>query len=324
MKAAIRDHAGLAFADVPRPDPGPDEVLVRVRALALNRADLSVLAGHMHGSVGGPGTILGMECAGEVAAVGANVTGFAPGDRVAASGARAFAEYAVTDRGRVLKLPPGLGFEQGVTLPVALQTMHDAIVTNGRLRAGESVLIQGASSGVGLAGLRIAKRLGAGLVVGSSTNPERRARLHEFGADLAIDSSDPDWPRQVQAATGGRGVDLVVDMLSGPTVNGSLAAAAVLGRIVNVGRLAGKVAELDFDLHAFKRVDYIGVTFRTRSVEEVREIGRRVQADLGAAIADGSLALPIAATFPFERLGEAFEMMAANRHFGKIVVTVGG
>ena len=128
----------------------------------------------------------------------------------------------------------------------------------------------------------------------------------------------------MQAATGGRGVDLVVDMLSGPTVNASLAATAVLGRIVNVGRLAGKVAELDFDLHALRRIAYIGVTFRTRSVEEVREIGRRMQADLGPAIADGSLALPIAATFPFEQLGEAFAMMAANRHFGKIVVTVGG
>jgi NADPH2:quinone reductase len=323
MKAAIRDHAGLAFADLPRPDPGPDEVLVRVRALALNRADLSVLAGQMHGAIGGPGTVLGMEWAGEVVAVGANVTGFAAGDRVAGSGARAFAEYAVTDHGRVLKLPSALGFEQGVTLPVALQTMHDAIVTRGRLRAGESVLIQGASSGVGLAGLRIARRLGAALVIGSSTNPERRARLHESGAHLAIDSSAPDWPRQVQEATGGRGVDLVVDMLSGPTVNGSLAATAVLGRIVNVGRLAGKVAEMDFDLHAFKRIDYIGVTFRTRSVQEVREIGRRMQADLGPAIADGSLVLPIAATFPFERLGDAFTMMAANRHFGKIVVTIG-
>lgn len=322
MRAAIRDEVGLAFADLSRPEPGPDGILVRVRAIALNRADLSVLAGHKHGSIGGPGTVLGMEWAGEVVAVGERVNGFRPGDRAMGSGAAAFAEYAVTDHGRAYPIPAGMDFDRAATLPVALQTMHDAIVTNGRLRAGESVLIQGASSGVGLMGLQIARRMGAALVIGSSTNAERRARLPAFGAHRVVDTNDPDWAEQVREATGGRGVDLVIDQLSGATVNATMAAAAVLGRIVNVGRLAGQRAEFDFDLHALKRIDYIGVTFRTRSVEEVREIGRRMWTDLGPAVADGSLALPISATFPFERLADAFAMMSANRHFGKIVVTV--
>lgn len=322
MKAAIVDPLGLAFAEVPRPAPGPEAVLVRVRAVALNRADLGVLAGHMHGSVGGAGTILGMEWAGEAVEVGSRVTSVKPGDRIMGSGAAAFAEYAVTDHGRVYPIPAGMDFERAATYPVALQTMHDAVVVNGRLKAGESVLVMGASSGVGLMALQIARRIGASLIVGSSTDPERRARLREFGADLAIDSSDPAWPEQVLQATGGKGVDLVVDQLAGPTVNASMKAAAVLARIVNVGRLAGSRAEFDFDLHALKRIDYVGVTHRTRSVQEIREECRKTWADLAAAVADGSLALPISATFPFERLGDAFAMMRANRHFGKIVVTL--
>jgi len=323
IHAAIRGQSGLEFARIPRPAPGADDVLVRVRAVALNRADLGVLAGHLRGSIGGPGTVLGMEWAGEVVAVGARVTGHAPGDRVMGFGNGAFAEYAVADHGRVLPMPAGMSFPQGATLPVALLTMHDALVTNGGLRRGESVLVQGASSGVGLMAMRIARHLGAAQVIGSSTHAGRRARLHEFGADLAIDTTDAAWPARVLGATGGQGVDLVVDQLGGATVNGSLAATKVLGRIVNVGRLAGMKGEFDFDLHALRRIRYIGVTFRTRGVAEVREIRCRMWDELAPAVADGTLALPISATFAFDRLGDAFETMKANRHFGKIVVQVG-
>ena len=188
-----------------------------------------------HGAIGGVGTVLGMEWAGEVLAVGANVSHVRVGDRVMGSGRGALAEQAVTDRGRVLPWPnDGLGFEQAATLPVALQTLHDALVTNGRLRTGQSVLIQGAASGVGLMGLRMAKVLGARLVIGTSRDAARRARLAEFGADLALDTNDPAWPERVLNATDGRGVDLLVDMLSGSTVDGSLQATAIGGRIVAV------------------------------------------------------------------------------------------
>ena len=126
-------------------------------------------------------------------------------------------------------------------------------------------MVQGASSGVGIIGLQIAKLIGAGFVVGTSTNDKRRAQLKEFGADLAVNTKDADWPEQVVKATGGKGVNLTVDMLSGPVVSQTMAATALLGRIVNIGRLAGMKAEFDFDTHARKRIDYIGVTFRTRS-----------------------------------------------------------
>jgi NADPH2:quinone reductase len=324
MKAAVLGPDGLEIADVPSPQPGPDDVLVRVRAAGLNHADLGILAGHMHGAIGGVGTVLGLEWAGEVLAVGGNVTHVRVGDRVMGSGRGALAEQAVTDRGRVLPLPDhGLGFEQAATLPVALQTLHDALVTNGRLRGGQSVLIQGAASGVGLMGLRMAKVLGARLVIGTSRDAARRARLAEFGADLALDTNDPAWPQRVLDTTDGRGVDLVVDMLSGATVNGSLAATAIGGRIVNVGRLAGQRAEIDFDLHALRRIQYIGVTFRTRSAQEVRDVVERMRTELWPALQAGDLTLPIAATYPLAQAAAAYALLRAKTHFGKIVVSLG-
>ena len=157
---------------------------------------------------------------------------------------------AVSDYGRAMKIPDGMSFEQAATLPIGLNTLHNALVTAGRLKAGESVMVQGASSGVGIIGLQIAKLMGAKFVVGTSTNDARRARLKEFGADLAVNTKDPDWPEQVLEATGGKGLNLTVDMLSGPTVSQTMKATALLGRIVNIGRLAGMKAEFDFDLHA--------------------------------------------------------------------------
>jgi NADPH:quinone reductase len=310
--------------DVPEPKPSPQQVLVRVRASGLNRADLAVAAGHAHGSVGGAGTVVGMEFAGEVVEVGGEVpSGPKPGDRVMCSGAAGYAELAVADWGRVSPVPDSnMGWEQAATLPIALQTMHDAVVTNGRLRAGESVLIQGASSGVGLMGMQIAKLMGAKTVLGSSTNAERRARLGEFGCDVAVDTGDPAWPDRVLEATDGRGVDLIVDQISAPVANGNLRACAILGRIVNVGRLGGARGEFDFDLHAMRRISYIGVTFRTRSPDEVREINRRMRADLWEAVEAGKLRLPLDRTFPLVDAAAALEHMKANRHFGKVVLVM--
>jgi NADPH:quinone reductase len=322
MKAGVATEQGLALRDIPQPRPKANEVLVRVRAASLNRADLITARGLPHGSHAGIGAPVGLEWAGEVAEAGAEVKGYSAGDRVMCSGTGGYAEFAVSDFGRVNPIPAGMNFEQAATLPVALITLHNALVTVGRLHAPDSVMIQGASSGVGLMGLQIAKLQGAGLVIGTSTNAARRGRLKEFGADLAIDTNEPGWPEAVLQATGGKGVNLVVDMLSGPVVAHTMKATAVLGRIVNVGRLAGARAEFDFDLHALRRIDYIGVTFRTRTLEEVREINRRMRADLWDAVTAGKLALPIDRRFPLDAAVEAQAHMRANRHFGKILLTM--
>lgn len=324
MKAAVVTSHGVQLQDVPTPTPSASQVLVRVRAVGLNRADLTVAAGRAHGGVGGPGTIVGMEFAGEVVAVGAEARNVVVGDRVMGSGSAAYAEYAVADWGRVHPLPRAdMDFTEAATLPIALQTMHNAVITVGGLKPGETILVQGASSGVGLMAQQIARLAGAGKVIGSSTNAERRAQLTQWGADLAIDTSDPSWVDRTLEATDGKGVDLIVDQVSASVANGNLKAARVLGRIVNVGRLGGTTGEFDFDLHAAKRISYIGVTFRTRSVEEIREINRLVRTDLWDAVAAGRLRLPLARTFALEAVNDALDYMKSNRHFGKLVLTVG-
>lgn len=324
MKAVTVTDDGVKILDAPTPKPKANEVLVRVRACGLNRADLMVANGMAHGAVGGAGTIVGMEVSGEIAEVGAEVRGFEVGDRVMCSGGAAWAEYAVADWGRTVKIPDtNMSYEQAATLPIALQTMHDAVVTHGALTAGKTIMIQGASSGVGIMGMQIAKFKGASLVVGSSTNEGRRARLSEFGADLAVDPNDPSWVDQVLEATGGKGVDTIVDQVSGSVANQNLAATAIKGRIVNVGRLGGFHGDFNFDLHAARRINYIGVTFRTRTLDEVREIVRLTWEDLGNAVAKGDLMLPMDRNYALEDVADALARMKANEHFGKITLSVG-
>ncbi len=264
---------------------------------------------------------MGMEWSGEVEAVGSAVKNVVPGDRVMCTGTAGYAEYAVSDYGRTMKIPGNnMSYEQAATLPIALHTMHNALITVGKMQAGEAVLIQGASSGVGLVAMKIAEHMGSDLVIGTSTNAERRMKLSDHGADLALDSSDPGWVDAVLDATGGEGVDLIVDQISGSVANQNLAATKIQGRIVNVGRLGGGVAEFNFDLHALRRIQYTGVTFRTRSIEEIRAIVAGVERDLGDAIAEGVFNLPIDRTFPLDEAPAALDHMAANAHFGKIVL----
>ncbi|HLI22376.1 MAG TPA: zinc-binding dehydrogenase [Stellaceae bacterium] len=319
MKAAVVGESALEIRDVPQPKPKPNEILIKVRAIGLNRAELPGAYGSGHTRV--TGTIPGIECAGEVVEVGAEVKGFKPGDRVMGSGQGTYAEYTVVDWGRTTPIPANnMSWEQAATLPSALGTMHDAIVTNARLQPGESILIQGASSGVGILGMQIAKLKGAKLVIGTSTNDARRARLKEHGADLAIDTRKANWSEDVLKATEGKGVNVIIDMVSASVANENMKAAAVLGRIINVGRLGGGRGEFDFNLHANKRIAYIGVTHRTRSREELTAEVRNMRADLWEAVTAGKLSIPIDRVFKLDDAEAAQAHMRNNQHFGKIVM----
>src|ERR1700750_2608695 len=318
MKAYVYGANGAEVTDVAKPSPKGTQVLVKVHACGLNRADLGMTKGHAHGSAGGVGTVLGMEWAGEVAEVGPDAKGVQVGERVMGSGGAAFAEYTLADYGRLFRIPgnSNMNFEEAATLPVALATMHNAVVTSGALQPGQPVLIQGASSGVGLMAMQIAKLKGAKTVIGSSTDPMRPGRPKEFGADLAVDSSDPAWVEQVLKATDGEGVDLIVDQVSGKVANQNLKATKIKGRIVNVGRLGGTHGDFNFDLHAARRINYIGVTFRTRSIEEIRDIFNEVRRDIWPAVESRELKLPIDKVYPFTEIAAAFEHMEANKHLG--------
>jgi len=203
---------------------------------------------------------------------------------------------------------------------LGLQTMHDALVTRGRLRPGDAVLMQGAASVMGLIGMQIAKALGAGLVLGTSGHASRRGKLKEFGCDVVIDSSQDGWFQKVLDATNGKGAEVVIDNVCGAAFNQCMAAAALEGRLVNVGRLGGATAAFDFNLHALRRLEFIGVTFRTRSVEQVRSINSRMLADLGGMLSDGGPRVPIARRFAFDEAAEALETLRRSEHFGKLVL----
>ncbi len=316
MKAIIAAPEGATLAEVPVPRPQAHEILVRVKAASLNRADLAGLAAK-------DGKVIGMEWAGEVVEAGPDAGPWKPGDRVMCTGAGAYAEYAVTDGGRACRIPDAtLPYDEATILTLALQAMHDALVTHGRLQRGQDVLIHGASSGVGLMGMQIARLLGAGQVFGTGTHAGRLARLAEFGATTAIDASQAGWHERILAATGGKGVEVVVDQVTGRDFASTMKTAAIGGRIVNLGRLGGADSPFDFQLHALRRLSYIGVTFRTRSVAEIRELNARMLADLGAAVAARQLRLPIDSRFPLAEAGAALARMAANQHFGKIVLLV--
>ena len=321
MKAVVVTEEGVSVQNVETPKPKENEVLVKVFACGLNRADLVVADGGAHGASGGPGTIVGMEFSGEVIELGSKVKDYSIGDRVMCSGSSTWAEYAVADHGRVIKIPNNnMDYLKASTYPIALATMHNAIVTAGNFTQGQSVLIQGASSGVGLMGLQISKYLGAKVVIGTSTKPDKFEKLKSFGADLVLNSKDSDWVDQVLSATDNQGVDLIIDQLSGYTVNQNMMATKVKGKIVNVGRLAGGITEFNCDLHALRRINYEGVTFRTRSIQEIRDVYSNMWNDFEKLVISGELSLPIEKVFDFNDVGKSLDYMRENQHFGKLVL----
>jgi len=321
MKAVVVAKNGVEILDVEIPIPKKNEVLIKVFSCGLNRADLMVADGGAHGSSGGSGTIVGMEFSGEIIEFGSEVNGFSIGDRVMCSGTSAWAEYAITDWGRVIKIPDNnMDFDVASTLPIALATMHNAIITAGDFKKGQSILIQGASSGVGLMGLQIGKYKGAKIVIGSSTKIEKYNRLKEIGADVVVDSKNSEWVNQVLNHTDGEGVDLIIDQLSGYTVNQNMLATKIKGNIVNVGRLAGGITDFNCDLHALRRINYKGVTFRTRSLDEIRNVYSNMWNDFKNLILEGNFSLPIDKTFEFEDVEYALTCMRENKHFGKLIL----
>lgn len=320
MRAIVATASGPAVAEVAKPRPGPGEVLVRVHAAALNRVDLRMSQGMVHGSAGGLGQVCGMEFSGEIEDVGPEVAEWSPGQRVMGAGPGAFAEFTTASAHTLFPVPESLSYQEAATLPVGLQTMHDALVTQGEFGEGQTLLIQGASSGMGLMGMQIAREYGAKLVIGTSTDAARRQRLPEFGADCALDSACADWVSEVLAITGGEGVDLLLDLVAGPLVTPGMQATRVGGRMINIGRVGGEQGAIDFDLHSMRRITYIGTTFRTRNREQVSRVVAAANRDLSAAVAHRRITMPVAGAFGLEEATTAFIRMDRNEHFGKLVL----
>jgi len=239
-------------------------------------------------------------------------------------GASGWAEFAVAHWRRAIPFgSENISWEQAACVQGTLQTMHDAIVTIGRFQPDQSILIQGASSATGLMGLQVGRAMGARLVIGTSTNARRKARLVDFGASLSIDSSEESWLDHVLDVTEGKGVDVTIDMLSGDFVNKNMAATAVNGYVINIGRLAGKNTNFDCEVHAARRLHYVGTTGRSRTIDEHAMVARRANDDLWRSVEIGEIASPIDRVFPLEDATLALQRMNANEHFGKIVLLPG-
>lgn len=328
MKAIVvipgKEGGVLEMRDVPEPKPGSGQILLRVKATALNRADLYQRQG-LYPTRMAPGSsliIAGLEAAGEVTALGEGVAGFKVGDRVMALCPGSYAEWVAFDHRLAVPIPERLSWEEAATIPVSYNTEHNALITNARLRPGESVLINAASSGVGVAAVQIAKLFGAKPVMGIGGSPEKLQALAKLGMDVGINYRTENFADAALAATKGVGVNVIIDHVGAPFLKDHLRCMALEGRLVSVGRLAGRVGELDLDFLALRRLHLIGVTFRTRTLEERIAVTRACAADLLPAFADGRLKPVIHRVYSLHQALEAQTHMASNAQLGKIVLTV--
>ncbi len=329
MKAMVivqGDQGGrLELRGVPEPEPGPEEILMRVEAAAVNRGDIYMVTGSYfppgYRAASPPIQIPGQEAAGVVLKMGRDASGFAVGDRVMGFCKGAYAELTTVDHRLAMPVPGRLTPQEAATVPVAFMTEYNALVMCARLQPGESVLVHGAAAGVGVAAIQVAKLFGARPVMGTDRG-DKLDTLKPLGLDVGIDYRSEDFADVVLARTDGRGVDVVIDHIGAPYLESNLRCMAVGGRLVSVGRIAGAVAPLDMDILALKRIELIGVTFRTRSIDEKRAIADGVMRDLLPALAEGRLRPVVDRVFPLSAAVEAQAYMLTEAQIGRIVLTV--
>jgi NADPH:quinone reductase len=307
--------------EVAVPVPGPGQVLVRVGAAGVNRADLGMLAGSYNpaGMTRGGEFTAGLELAGEVEGVGPDVDGVEAGDRVMAATLGSFAAFALVDHRHLMPVPSSLSWTDAASLPVGLSTEHDALAQAG-FQAGDRVLVVGATSGVGMVGVQLAKALGAARVIATTTSPAKVGALRDVGADLVVDTTAGSLPDAVLSATGGAGADVVIDHVGGAGFGDLLPATRVRGTIVNVGRLAGPRTTVDLDQLAFRRLRVQGTTFSIRSAEERADVYAAVTHAALPTVADGRVRPVVDTVVPFAEAQRAADRMRSNEAIGKIVL----
>lgn len=325
MKAVyIKEFGGpenLEIREVPEPHkPAGTQVLVRVRASALNRADLLQRMGHYPPPPGFSENIPGLEFAGEVVGIGEQVHQFKPGDRVfAITGGEAQAEYILIDENLLAKIPDILSFVEAAAVPEVFITAHDAIFTLGDLKEGESLLVHAAGSGVGLAALQLAKAKGA-TVLGTSRSQDKLDAAREFGLDAPILTEKPEFSEEVLRVTDGRGVDVVLDLVGAAYFKENLASLAKRGRLILVGTQSGSKVDFNLDIALVKRLSIIGTVLRSRPFEEKVEVNRRFIDEVVPLLASGQVRPNVDKVFPAAEIRAAHEYMHANVSFGKIVI----
>ncbi|GAA3595216.1 NAD(P)H-quinone oxidoreductase [Nonomuraea rosea] len=322
MRAVRIDEFGgpevLVPVQVPDPVAGPGEVLVRVEAAGVNRADVLLRSGSYH-RAGRPPLIPGLEAAGTVAAVGAGVTGVVPGQRVAVLGAGLYAELAAVPAGRVAPLPDGIGMAEAAALPVVWLTAWYCLRHLAGLEEGETVVVQAAASGVGSAAVQIAAGLGA-RVIAVAGSADKASWVASLGVRDVVDASAADPEKEVARLTGGSGAEVVLDTVGGPTFALSLRQAAYAGRVVALANVALQPSTIDTRDFYPKNA-----TIRGFQLTNLMEHGYDPRADLreiAARVASGAYRVPVEAVVPLERAHEAHELLERRGNRGKIVLSV--
>ncbi|MEX1182722.1 MAG: NAD(P)H-quinone oxidoreductase [Gemmatimonadota bacterium] len=327
MRAIVISKAGPPGVlqlrdDVAAPVPAPHEIRVRVHAAAVNRADLLQREGRYPAPAGVPQDIPGLEYAGTVDRVGEAADRWRQGDRVMGIiGGGGYAELVVTHQDEALHIPDGMGFSEAAAVPEAFITAHDALITRMRLIAGEALLIHAVGSGVGTAALQLAHRIGA-RVLGTQRSRWKLDRAAALGLDVAIDARGISFAAEVRAATGGKGVDGVLDLVGGDYMNENVRALAQQGRILLVGLVAGTRTELDMRAVLTKRATIIGTVLRARPLEEKVEAARAFERDVLPLLESGAVVPVVAEVLPLAQASRAHELLAGNATFGKVVLSV--
>jgi len=323
MKAIVYDQPGdesvLKIGDAADPAPSSNQLLIRNRAAGINRADLMQREGN-YPPPPGASEILGLECAGEVEAVGADVKGWKPGDRaMALIPGGGYAEKAVVHFGSAIKIPKAISIEEAGGIPEVYLTAFLNLFMLGEMPDGGWALVHGGGSGVGTAAIQMLREAGMHSIVTAGSD-EKCRQCVEFGADIAINYKSGPFAPKVKEATGGRGVDVLLDIVGAPYLDQNLDSLTRGGRMIIVSLMKGRRGEIDLGKIQRNHLRVIGSTLRSRPVEEKAAIVTAFLRRFGTALEAGRIRPPIYKTVPLAQAAEAHRMMAASEHFGKIIL----
>jgi putative PIG3 family NAD(P)H quinone oxidoreductase len=311
----------LELGEAPAPPLVPGSLRIRVAATAVNRADLLQRRG-LYPPPPGASPILGLECAGEVSEVAPDVTGWRVGDRAMAllSGG-GYAEQVVVDAGSAMPVPPGLSLEEAAALPEVFLTVFSNVFQLGGLAPGGVALVHGGGSGIGTAAIRLVKLAGGRILVTAGSD-EKCQRCLALGADLAVNYRTGDFLAEARRATGGEGVDVVLDSIGASYFEKNLAALRTGGRLVLIGLMGGAKTEVNLALLLARRLSVIGSTLRSRSAAEKAAIVGGFRARFGPDLESGKLRPVVDRVLPLARAAEAHRLLESSEHFGKVVLRV--
>ncbi|MCL4861207.1 MAG: NAD(P)H-quinone oxidoreductase [Caldilineaceae bacterium] len=318
---ATKEGRPLVWQATPDPSIGPDEVLVDIHATALNRADLMQRAGNYPPPPGAP-DILGLEMAGVIRQVGADVRGWQVGDRVCALlPGGGYAEQAAAPQAMLMPLPQGWSFEQAGAMPEVFLTAYVNLYMEANLQPGETVLMHGGASGVGTAAIQLLRATGNPVIV-TAGGADKCAACSELGADLAINYKEEDFVARVKAFTGGAGVDVILDMVGADYLERNLSLLKLKGRLVFISTLSGGQTQINLGALMGRRLRLIGSVLRSRSLDEKVAIKERFMAQFWPRLEEGSIQPVIDSVYPITQANEAQQRMAENLNIGKIVLQV--